>query len=242
MNRVSDRLENKLELVKPSMQEAAHGLWRVNDAREIYPRYLEQMHMVVRSGVSLMETAVDVAKKMPSNCSMKNPLINYLEKHIDEERGHDDWLLEDYAATDHDPDHLISKIPSCHVANMAGAQYYWIIHHHPVMVMGHIAALEINHPPQGFSNHLANLTGYPMDAFRAIARHEKLDLVHKKEILALIDELGLTAKEEVSIGVSGLHTLQTGVEVLKAIRRRFQHDKPATSVTQLAKYQHSPPA
>lgn len=226
MNKVSDRLEGKLDLVKPSLQEAAHRLWNVTDAREIYPLYLEQMHMVVRSGVSLMQTAVNMARKLPQDCAIKTPLINYLEKHIDEEKGHDVWLLEDYEATGNDPDCLISKIPSSHVANMAGAQYYWIIHHHPVMVMGHLAALELNHPPAGFSTYLAQLTGYPTDAFRAIARHEKLDLVHKKEILSLIDELDLTRQEEVAIGVSGLHTLQTGVEVLKAIRERFQLKTP----------------
>ena len=47
MNSVSDRLKNKIELAKPSMQEAANALWNADDAREIYPLYLEQMHMVV---------------------------------------------------------------------------------------------------------------------------------------------------------------------------------------------------
>lgn len=226
MNATAARLESKLALVRPAMQTAAKRLWTTQDAREIYPLYLEQMHMVVRSAVSLMETAVKMATKLPAGKPMKHRLINYLEKHIDEESGHDVWLLEDYAATGHDADGLISRIPSCQVANMTGAQYYWIIHHHPVMIMGHIAALELNHPPAGFSTYLGELTGYPSQAFRAIARHEKLDLVHKKEILALIDALELSPQEEVAIGVSGLHTLQSGVEVLSAIRTRFDRKKP----------------
>ena len=229
MDKVSDRLERKLELAKPSMQEAAHRLWNANDARDIYPLYLEQMHMVVRSGVSLMQTAVSMARKLTSTSTMKFRLIDYLEKHIAEEDGHDLWLLEDYEATGNDPNHLISKIPSSHVANMAGAQYYWIIHHHPVMVMGHIAALEINHPPAGFSKYLSDLTGYPSMAFRAIARHEKLDLVHKKEILELLNQLNLSYREEVAVGVSGLHTLESGVNVLNAIRNRFNKKSPLSN-------------
>ena len=227
MNSVSDRLKNKIELAKPSMQEAANALWNADDAREIYPLYLEQMHMVVRSGVSLMQTAINTARQLPSSCLLKTRVIDYLEKHIEEENGHDFWLLEDYESTGNDADHLLSKIPSCHVACMAGAQYYWIIHHHPVMIMGHIAALEINHPPAGFSDNLSNLTDFPSTAFRAIFRHEKLDLVHKKEILALLNELGLSQSEETAIGVSALHTLDSGVNVLKAIRNRFNNKKPA---------------
>lgn len=226
MNSVSDRFERKLALLTPLMREAAQQLWNADDAKDIYPLYLEQMHMVVRSGVSLMQTAVNVTKKLPSDSPIKRPLIDYLEKHIDEESGHDRWLLEDYALTDNDPDQLISRIPSCQVANMAGAQYYWIIHHNPVMVIGHIAALEINHPPAGFSNYLASLTNYPIEAFRAIARHEKLDVVHKREILSLLNELSLTTPQEAAIGVSGLHTLQTGIEVLDSIRERYARETP----------------
>ena len=121
MNSVSDRLKNKIELAKPSMQEAANALWNADDAREIYPLYLEQMHMVVRSGVSLMQTAINTARQLPSSCLLKTRVIDYLEKHIEEENGHDFWLLEDYESTGNDADHLLSKIPSCHVACMAGA-------------------------------------------------------------------------------------------------------------------------
>lgn len=226
MNTPAARLEGKLALVRPALQNAAQRLWTEKDAREIYTLYLEQMHMVVRSGVSLMETASLMANKLPCTFTKKMDLIDYLDKHIEEERGHDQWLLEDYEAAGGNPQHLLSKIPSSHVANMAGAQYYWIIHHHPVMVMGHIAALETNHPPQGFAMYLSQLTRLPIQAFRAIARHEKLDLAHKQEILQLIDSLNLAPREEVAVGVSGLHTLQSGIEVLTALRKNFDKKKP----------------
>lgn len=239
MNRVSDRLEKKLELARPSMQEAAQRLWDTSDAKDIYPLYLEQMHMVVRSGVGLMQTAARLATKLTSSRPLKLRLINYLEKHIDEEKGHDLWLLEDYQATGHNPDYLLSKIPSSHVANMAGAQYYWIMHHHPVMVMGHIAALETNHPPAGFSAYLSHLTGFPAMAFRAIFRHEKLDIIHKAEILDLLNQLDLTPREETAIGVSALHTMDSGISVLSAIRDNF-NKKTRSSLSGFSLCQNTP--
>lgn len=220
------RLIGKLELVQPALQHEAQQLWAGPDAHSIYPSYLEQMHMVVRAGVSLMETAVLAARKLPASSALKTSLIEYLHKHIEEERGHDLWLLEDYAATGHNPEHLLAKIPSCEVANMVGAQYYWISHHHPVMVMGHVAALENYHPPTGFARYLSELTGYGLDAFRAISRHEKLDLIHKVEIQALIDGLNLSPRDEVALGVSGLHTMRSGLAVLESIRQ-MHHEKTA---------------
>lgn len=87
MNTPAARLEGKLALVRPALQNAAQRLWTEKDAREIYTLYLEQMHMVVRSGVSLMETASLMANKLPCTFTKKMDLISYLDKHIEEERG-----------------------------------------------------------------------------------------------------------------------------------------------------------
>jgi hypothetical protein len=222
----SERLRAKLDLAQPALQQEALQLWAVPEPRETYPLYLEQMHMVVRSGVSLMNTAMRQAGDLPASCGFKALLIDYLARHIEEEKGHDMWLLEDYAAAGGDPEVLLEKIPSLQVANMAGAQYYWILHHHPVMVMGHLAALETYHPPVGFAKHLCNLTGLPRHAFRAIARHEKLDPFHERDIYALIDALELSAREETAVGISGLHTMQSGLAVLASIREKAEKGKP----------------
>lgn len=222
----SERLRAKLDLAQPALQQEAQRLWAVPEPRETYPLYLEQMHMVVRSGVSLMSTAMTQASRLPATCRFKELLTDYLCRHIEEERGHDMWLLEDYAAAGGDPEVLLEKIPSVQVANMAGAQYYWMLHHHPVMILGHLAALETYHPPEGFAKYLCSLTGLPRHAFRAIARHEKLDPFHERDIYALLDKLGLSAHEETAVGISGLHTMQSGLAVLAAIREKAEKGKP----------------
>ncbi|MDH4394108.1 MAG: hypothetical protein QE278_00385 [Limnobacter sp.] len=217
LNTPSLRLKAKLDMAFPVLQAQAAQLWNSPFVRDLYPVYLQNMYMVVRSGVPLMHAAIQTANYFSESDKMLNRLIGYLTHHMEEERGHDHWLLEDYEATGGNPDALQLQMPSSQVATLVGAQYYWIYHYHPVTLMGHIAALETYHPPKGFAKHLSGLTGYPMHAFRAIARHEKLDIVHKRELYKLIDELKLTEQQERSIGLSGLHTMQTAVDVLADI-------------------------
>ncbi|ODS24516.1 hypothetical protein AB835_03500 [Candidatus Endobugula sertula] len=212
----SQDLQAKLNIVVPTLMSEANTIWRHPNLVQLYPIYLETMHMVVRSSVSLMDAAIDTAKKKPTD-SVASRLINYLEIHREEERGHDQWLLEDYAVTGGDPEFLRKKIPSTNVAEMVGAQYYWLYHYHPVSLLGHMAALEGNHPPLGFAEKLSGLSGYPIEAFRAIKRHEVLDIYHKQELYELIDNLALTAEHKKIINLSGMHTMCSSVTLMATI-------------------------
>lgn len=214
------RLQGKLDLVWPTMRAAASEIWESPNVCELYPDYLQTMHCVVRAGVPLMQAAIEAAIRLGINDPLRTPLIDYLSKHIEEERGHDEWLHQDYLATGAAQQDWGNQMPSTHVANLVGAQYYWIHHHHPVALLGHIGALESYHPPEGFAKKLGELTGYSMDAFRAIARHEKLDVVHKREFYQFINKLPLNKQIEQVIGLSGLHTMQCAIEVLKGISKQ----------------------
>lgn len=216
----SDRLISKLDLVQRSFAVYARKLWTGPDAARVYPVYLTIMHAVVRSAVPLMEAALSEARALGDGDPLCVALSDYFRHHIGEESGHDVWLLEDLAATGHDPSEAISQIPPRPVAAMVGAQYYWIRHFHPVSLLGHIAAIEAYHPPAGFARRLADQTGYPMKAFRAISRHEVLDVHHRRDLIALIDRLPLEPRHEKIIALSGLHTVESGIDVLEAIHAR----------------------
>ena len=216
----SQRLKSKLDLVLPSLMKEANTIWRHQHLIHLYPIYLETMHMVVRSAVPLMDAAITSAKKIPKD-SLSKPLVHYLTHHQEEERGHDQWLLEDYQETGGNSELLTQKIPSAHIAEMVGAQYYWLYHYHPISLLGHMAALEGNHPPSGFAEKLSRLSGYPITAFRAIKRHETLDMHHKQELYKLIDALPLTTKHEKLIHLSGMHTMCCSVTLMKMILDRY---------------------
>jgi hypothetical protein len=149
-------------------------------------------------------------------------LIDYLTLHREEERGHDQWLLEDYRVTGGDAELLSQKIPSAAVAEMVGAQYYWLYHYHPVSLLGHMMALEGNHPPSGFAKRLCHLSGYPIEAFRAIKRHETLDIHHNRELCELIDKLPLTATQEKMMSLSGMHTMCASVKLMSTIMTNYE--------------------
>jgi len=215
------RLRAKLELAQPTLAEAAQRLWGSPSVRELYPAYLCTMHMIVRAAVPLMRAALGQARAREGDDGVMESLAVYLERHVQEELGHDGWLEEDLRATGTDPRVLEQMVPSPRIATLVGAQYYWLHHHHPVALLGHIAAIESYPPPVGFAERLCTMTGYPPSAFRTIARHAVLDIRHRREFYEMIDELPLEREHEKVIGLSALHTVQAGVDVLLELHERF---------------------
>ncbi|PAQ05330.1 iron-containing redox enzyme family protein [Mesorhizobium muleiense] len=224
----SAHLSAKLDLVHGAFVAYARKLWSGPDVRDVYPVYLRVMHAVVRSAVPLMEAALAEARARDETTPLTAELLAYYAHHMKEEAGHDGWLLEDLAATGHDPAEALDQIPPPAVAAMVGAQYYWIRHFHPVALLGHIAAIEAYHPPSGFALRLAEATGYPPAAFRSISRHEVLDIHHRRDLFELIDRIPLKPHHEKIIAVSGLHTIETGMDVLEFIHATAARErKPA---------------
>jgi hypothetical protein len=213
----SARLEAKLELAMPAVRAASERIWQSAALRELYPAYLATMHGIVRSAVPLMETAAARARELAPADEVAARLAPYLEHHAPEESGHDRWLLEDLEALGRDPEEVLRRPPGPRVASLVGAQYYWLRHVHPVSLLGHMAFVE-GYPPQpGFAARLQEATGYPRDAFRALRRHERLDIRHREELFETIDVLPLEPEHESLIGLSALHTAAGAIEVFEAI-------------------------
>ncbi|MEA2217529.1 MAG: hypothetical protein QOJ35_155 [Solirubrobacteraceae bacterium] len=211
------RLRLKLDIAYPALRASSERIWCSPRIEELYPVYLRTMHGIVRSAVPLLECASARARELACDDPVAAALADYYARHAEEERGHDGWLLEDLAALGADPGQPLREIPSPRVATFAGAQYYWLRHHHPVALLGHMAVVE-GYPPQvGFAARLQRLTGYPADAFRAVRRHERLDIRHRRELYDLLDALALEPEHEALIGISALHTLHAAIGVLDEI-------------------------
>ncbi len=230
METPSQRLRSKLDLAYPALSAHAERIWSSPSVRELYQAYLIVMHMVVRSAVPLLQGALDQARRRSSSDNVAAGLVSYFDRHICEESGHDTWLLEDLKATGIDATEPLRRIPSSRVATLVGAQYYWLRHHHPVSLLGHIAVVEGYHPPAGFANRLRNLTGYSKEAFRAIERHETLDILHKRDLYELIDSLPLQREHEKLLGMSALHTVQAGIDVLVEVYEAVASESPDAGV------------
>jgi hypothetical protein len=182
-----------LWLTSPSLQAAAHALWTAPRLRERYPAYLAAMHALIRASVPLMETAAQRSRLLPPDDPSAGLLARYFGTHAEEERGHDDWLLEDLAVMGvQQPGGLLGGDLRDDITALAGAQYYLIRHCHPACLLGYIAVLEGCPPDAAVTGRLPALTGWPAPAFRTVAEHAALDLEHQRDLDALLEVLTLS--------------------------------------------------
>jgi hypothetical protein len=203
----STALRTKLAQAFPTLRKAAGGLWSGSGLERRYPEYLRTMHGVIRASVPLMELAARRCAAHRADAPIAGPLHDYLEKHIVEERGHDDWLLADLASLGCDPVRVLATPPVPAVARLVGPQYYWIEHHHPVALLGYIAVLEGNAPATGLVDRIMADLRLPASAVRTVREHAALDGQHTDEVYALIDGLPLTPAQAYAVAVSGLSTV-----------------------------------
>ena len=221
------RLAAKIDLAYPALAQASQRLWASPRVAEIYPAYLVTMHGVVRSATPLMEAALEQARRLAPHDEVAAALVPYLTHHAPEEAGHERWILEDLEALGADPEDPARRMPPASVATLVGAQYYWLRHHHPVTLLGHMAVIE-GHPPQpGFADRLRRATGLPHDAFRTIARHEQLDTSHARELVEIIDALPLRPEHETMMGVSALHTIESAIVVFDELAASGPRHQPS---------------
>jgi hypothetical protein len=148
-----------LELVLPAVFSASDRLCLHDRVRELYPAYLVLSHGIIRASVPLMAAARERARELAGD-PVAAAVADYCGRHIEEELGHDDWLLEDLAFLGVDPEDVRTRPPSPTVAALVGAQYYWIRHVHPVGLLGYVLLLEGWPPTPATVDELRRRTGY----------------------------------------------------------------------------------
>lgn len=209
-------LRAKLELALPGLLAVGRRLFSHPAARELYPEYLFVSHCVIRASVPLMERALERARLL-SRDPVAAALADYLEGHIGEERGHDEWLLGDLEALGSARAAVLGRPPSPDVASLVGAQYYWIEHYHPVALLGYVVLLEGYPPRDREIDGLQARTGYPAEAFRTLRAHADLDPEHGRELDALVDALPLTPPLRTVLGLSAIASTQGLTRALEAV-------------------------
>ncbi len=135
-------LHRKIGLVLPELVGAGRRLIESPQLPELYPEFLITSHGIIRASVPLMQRARDEAAQRAADDPVCAALAPYFDEHIEEERHHDDWLLDDLETLGRGRDDVLARPPTATIAGLVGAQYYWVIHYHPVAVLGYIALLE----------------------------------------------------------------------------------------------------
>ena len=185
---------------------------RVVRDRTGYVRYLVLLHQVVRSSVPLMEACVHQIELADG----PREAIDYLKHHIDDETGHDEWLLQDLKKCGVEREAVLEIAPLNEIAAMVGTQYYLIAHDEPLSLLGYMAALECYPPTPMQLEALRNRLVLPRAAFGTLYGHSADDLVHREELLAFIDRLDLQVRQRRAIVRAGLVALD---QVSSALQR-----------------------
>src|SRR5262245_62970779 len=88
-------------MVRRALDDAAAvavELGQASDVRALYPRWLHQLHGIVRAGVPLLETAErEATRRGAEGDALSAELVSHYEARSIEELHHDEWVLADYA-------------------------------------------------------------------------------------------------------------------------------------------------
>lgn len=216
----SQRLRKKIELVLPALDAADRRLRTHPRVAHLYPEYLVTAHWIVRASVPLMEVACERAAALSDHDAVADLLARYLEKHIPEEQGHDEWLLEDLETLGMDRPAVLARPPSPAAAALVGAQYYWILHYHPVALLGYIALLEGYPPRRDKIEHLIARTGNSPRAFRTLLAHADLDPHHRDELNVTLDDLPLSTEQRSILGLSAMNSVRLLARCIEEVMER----------------------
>jgi hypothetical protein len=213
----SGQLRDKIELLLPALTGVSRRLFEHPRIAAIYPEYLVTTHGIIRASVPLMEAAREQAVSLAAADPVAAAVAGYLEEHIEEELHHDEWLLDDLEVLGIERSAVLERLPSPTVAALVGAQYYWLLHYHPVALLGYIALLE-GYPPTGEAvRGLIERTGYPPEAFRTLLAHAELDPHHREELDETLDSLPLTPAHSTAIGVSAMYSVHMATRAIEEV-------------------------
>lgn len=109
-------------------------------------------------------------------------LKEYFRAHLEEERGHAQWLAEDLASVGIRVQH--TRIP-VEAVEMVGSVYYMVFHVEPCALLGYMQALEKEEWPQ-----MAQWErNYPPSLLRTLKHHAEHDPQHARDLRRIIETL-----------------------------------------------------
>ncbi|HVO03773.1 MAG TPA: iron-containing redox enzyme family protein [Candidatus Cybelea sp.] len=208
-----------LDLISRMLDQAGRRLMqRESELDALILDHLIVLHQMTRASLPLMEAALHRAQSLAPD-PVAQALIGYFEEHIAEERDHDLWTLEDLEAGGVSRAEVIAAIPGPEVAALAGAQYFWLLHDHPVALLGYIAVLEATAPSPAMVQHWMAASRLPAAVFRTHHLHAALDPGHVAKLIEFINRTPLGPRHERLIVTSAIHTGQKLAELLVSRER-----------------------
>jgi hypothetical protein len=217
----------KMRLAQSLLNTAAQRFWTHPGLPCSFPLFLGELYSIVSCSVPLMEAASERALQLASSSPLAAVTAHYLQQHIEEERHHDEWLLDDLVDAGMDRAELLQRPASANVARLIGAQYCWIHHAHPAALFGYLGVIEGNPPLPEHLEEIRLQVGYPAEAFRCMHLHASDDIEHVRGLKATITALPLSESEEHLIAMSAFATLEGVIRLFEDLTADSQMPQPA---------------
>ena len=228
--RNSEIVRAKIALFDRRLGHTAHLFWSHPQFPRLYREYIFQSHSIIRASVPLMQAA-EQACQFPAHAG--DPALQgfarYLRRHIPEETGHHEWIVNDGEAMGLDRKDILQRLPKESATELVGVQYYWIHHYNPIALAGFIAAMEGNPPPAEFFKEVAARNNLPLKCFSSFLYHAKIDHQHRLDLDAALDSLPLTPAQLELIGISSLRTIRMMTAILEDIIESGLSNEPASA-------------
>jgi pyrroloquinoline quinone (PQQ) biosynthesis protein C len=153
--------------------------------RELYLAFLEQAWHHVRHTVPLL---MAVGSRLPPRHHwLQKELVHYLE----EEQGHDEWILADIAAAGGDADAVRSGTPAIETDAMVAYAYDTVMRRNPAGFFGMVYVLEGTSAALALNaaDSIQRSLGLPARAFTYLRSHGTLDQQHVGHLASIVDRL-----------------------------------------------------
>lgn len=212
----SETLRGKLSLAGTPLRRRLAGFWASPDFPGRYPALLRELYVLSRGGLPLMEAARDEARRRGDRAAQL--VAAYLDRHVEEERGHCEWVLDDLAALGFDRTEEARRPLTFRAASLLGCGYTWTFEAHPAAILGFLAVFEGDPMTVPFLQEVAARHGLPEAAFGFYLDHARIDPRHSAEIFAALDAVAAADPAlEAPMSLCALHALQLTDELLKAL-------------------------
>jgi len=157
--------------------------------RELYLDFLAQAYHHVRHTVPLL-MAVD-ARLPARQLWLQKELVHYLE----EELGHEEWILSDIAAAGGNAAAVRDGAPSIETDAMVAYAYDTVMRRNPVAFFGMVYVLEGTSVALALNaaDAIQRTLGLPNKAFTYLRSHGSLDQQHIGDLAAIVDRVDAAA-------------------------------------------------
>ena len=185
-----------------------HAMMHKGLALPEYLAFLRDLYHIVWHFCPIMATAA-------ARCGDSLRGIRYdLYERIEEEKGHENWVLEDIGALGGDADGMGAASPSAPVQAMIGFNYYAAERVHPCSVLGMLYVLEVVASVYGgkAADSIARAIGRETGkgGFRFLSSHATMDVDHMAKLNLLLKTIEEPAAQAAVISSTQVNFHQFG--------------------------------